>query len=73
MITWTKLFEQFNKLLDCYIIDMDEGIKRVHKLALKIDKVNKFRWEKRWKRYKRKTKSTSRTFIIFYELFNFYF
>jgi hypothetical protein len=31
----SKLFEQFTKLLDCYTTDMDDDIKRTHKLILK--------------------------------------
>jgi|SwirhisoilCB2_FD_contig_123_97106_length_2672_multi_7_in_0_out_1_1 hypothetical protein len=35
MITQSRLFEQFNKLLICFTTSIDDDIRRTHKLALK--------------------------------------
>lgn len=36
MMAQSKLFEQFNRLLDHFIIDMGEDMKRVYKLSFKM-------------------------------------
>lgn len=36
MMAQSKLFEQFNRLLDHFIIDMGEDTKRVYKLSFKM-------------------------------------
>jgi hypothetical protein len=46
-MTQFKLFEEFNDLLDCFTINMDEDTIKIHKMTLKVDKATEIRLGKK--------------------------